>query len=263
MAVLCSAFLGLPAFAEVLTIPGSGNPEYVLGELAKAFNASQSEHRVVVPSSSGHAGAVRDVSEGVTSLGRVGRPLNSEELAKGLTYLPVGRDAVVVVAGAAVTTKGISSEQLVAVFSGKIADWRQLGGESGPIRAISKENSDAIRRQLTSQYKDLIYADSVKIVHLDPHLIQLLDRYPTSFSIMNRSALAACQTKVNILALDGIEPNLENLANGRYPISMEFGLVHRSGELSAAGKAFVKFIDSPEGRGILGMHGVLVKGAAK
>lgn len=254
------AFSSVPALAEILTIPGSGNPEYVLGELAKAFNASQQEHRVVLPVSTGHAGAVRDVSEGVTPLGRVGRPLNSEEKAKGLSYLPLGRDAVVIVAGAEVTAKGISSEQLADVFAGKITDWQQMGGARGPIRAVSKENSDALRRQLPSRYRDFIYADSVKIVHLDPYLLELLDRYPTSFSMMNRSALAACKTKIVVLALDGVEPSFDNLASGRYPLSMEFGLIFRTGDLSPAGKAFINFIHAAEGSRILRLHGILTKG---
>jgi hypothetical protein len=45
--LLC--FWGQSAVGEMLTIPGSGNPEFVLSELATAFNARQSEHRVVVP----------------------------------------------------------------------------------------------------------------------------------------------------------------------------------------------------------------------
>lgn len=51
------------ASAEELVVPGSGNNEFVVRELAKAFNARQTQHRVTVPPSSGMAGAVRDVSE--------------------------------------------------------------------------------------------------------------------------------------------------------------------------------------------------------
>ena len=261
--LIFSVFWGQSAVGEMLTIPGSGNPEFVLSELATAFNARQSEHRVVVPPSSGHAGAIRDVSDGVAAMGRVGRPLSSDEHARGLAYLPLGRDAVVVVAGAAVTAKYISSDQLAAVFAGKISNWRDLGGQTAPIRAIGKESSDAIRRQLPNRFKDLVYADSVKIVHLDPHLIDLLDRYPTSFSIVNRSVLGACKTKVVLLALDGVEPSYGNLVSGRYPLSMEFGLVYRTGEMSAAGQAFVEFIHSPEGVGILRSHGVQATGGVK
>ncbi|MEQ1805668.1 MAG: substrate-binding domain-containing protein [Burkholderiaceae bacterium] len=91
------------AHAEVLTVPGSGNPEYVLRVLAKAFNAQSGEHRVEVPPSSGTAGALRDVEQGVALLGRVGRPLKDAEQKRGLKYLPLGRDAVVFVGGAGVS----------------------------------------------------------------------------------------------------------------------------------------------------------------
>ena len=69
--------------AEDLVIPGSGNPEYVLGQLAQAFNARQSQHRVVVPPSTGTAGALRDVGEGLSPLGRVGRTLKDDERKQG------------------------------------------------------------------------------------------------------------------------------------------------------------------------------------
>lgn len=249
------------ASAEELVVPGSGNNEFVLAEIAKAFNSRQTAHRVIIPPSSGTAGAVRDVSEGISQLGRSGRPLKEAELAKGLTYLPIGRDAVTVVAGAAVTVRNISTEQLKAVFSGRITEWTALGGKAAPIRVIGKEGTDAIRSQITAYFKDLTYADSVRIAHLDTQLLELLDRYPTSFSIMNRSALGACKTKVVTLALDGVEPSLDNIANGRYPLTMEFGLIHKTSGLSPAGKAFIEFIRSPDGIKILRNQGVLPKTA--
>lgn len=247
------------ASAEELVVPGSGNNEFVVRELAKAFNARQTQHRVTVPPSSGMAGAVRDVSEGVSSLGRVGRPLRDVELAKGLAYLPLGRDAIAVAGGAAVTARKISTEQLKAVFSGKITEWTALGGQQAPIRVIGKESTDAIRSQITAHFKDLAYADTVKIAHLDTQLLELLDRYPTSFAIINRSALGACKTKVVTLALDGVEPSLDNIANGRYPLIMEFGLIHKTTGLSPASKAFIEFIRSADGEKTLRSYGVVPK----
>lgn len=254
---LLALLISSQAISEVLVVPGGGNPEFVLGELAQAFNSHQTRHRVIIPPSMGTAAAVRDVSEGISALGRTGRPLNETELAKGLTYLPLGRDAVAVVGGAAVSVRAISSEQLKAVFSGKITEWGALGGKPAPIRVIGKEGTDAIRSQLNAYFKGLTYADTVKIAHLDTQLLDLLDRYPTSFTIMNRSALGACKTKVVTLALDGVEPALENIANGRYPLTMEFGLIYKPGGLSPAAKAFLEFVASPAGAKVLRAHGVL------
>lgn len=259
-ALFATAVLNLGAAkAEELVIPGSGNPEYVLGQLAKAFNAKQTQHRIIVPPSSGMAGAVRDVSEGVSSLGRTGRPLREAEAARGLVYVPIGREAVAVVGGAGVTAREVTSDQLRGVLSGQITDWRELGGSRAPIRLLGKESTDAIRTQIAQFLKDLSYTDAMKIVHLDPQLIELLDRYPSSFSVMNRSALGACQTKVVTLTLDGVESTVENVENGRYPLTVEYGLVHRTSGMSPAGKAFLAFIRSPEGAKILRSHNVLPK----
>ena len=57
--------------AEDISIPGSGNCEFVLAQLAKAFNASQNRHRVSVPPSTGTAGALRDLNDDKATIGRV------------------------------------------------------------------------------------------------------------------------------------------------------------------------------------------------
>lgn len=249
-----------PALAEDLPVTGSGNPEYVLGRLAEAFNRQQSAHRVSVPASTGTAGALRDIRAGATSLARVGRPLKAEELVGGIRYLPIGRDPVVFVAGAGVSLRSLSPQQATDIFAGRLADWRELGGKPGPIRAIGREPTDASRQAIgraIPAFADMAWGANIKLVHLDPQLVEMLDRYPTSLGFLNRSALGACRTAVVPLALDGVAPSAESLAAGRYPVWIEFGLIHREGGLTPAGKAFIEFIRSPAGVRILRDHGIL------
>lgn len=248
------------AAAEELVIPGSGNPEFVLTQLAKAFNSQQSAHRITVPSSTGTAGALRDIGEGKASVGRVGRPLKDEERRKGLTYAPLGIDAVVFVAGAGVSVASLSRTQVLDIYTGKITDWGELGAPSAPIRVIGREEKDASRQMLGREIKpfgEMTFADGVKVVHLDPQMLALLDRYPTSLGFLNRSALYAAQTKLVPLGLDAIDPTPDNVESGRYPIRMEFGLIYQEDALTAAGKAFLQFIGSPTGKGILRDYGVV------
>lgn len=257
LAVLLSS---LPSRAEELVVPGSGNAEHVLRELATAFNAEQGRHRVSVPPSSGTAGALRDVEQGLTPLGRVGRPLKEAEIARGLAYIPLGRDAVVFVAGAGVTARTISRAQALDVYAGRLTDWRELGARPGLIRAIGRETTDASRQAVTREVKEfgaLRYPDSIKVLHLDPQVIELLDRYPTSLAYLNRSALDAAKTTLVPLAFEGVAPSAENLAAGRYPLWVELGLVHKAGSLNGAAKAFVAFVQSPSGERILRDHGVM------
>lgn len=264
--VLAALAIGNPALAEELSIPGSGNPEHVLGELAAAFNKQQTEHRVSVPPSTGTAGALRDIEAGSASLGRVGRPLKAEERSRGLSYLALGRDAVVFAAGAGVTTRNLTPAQAVDVFSGRTTDWRDLGGKPAPIRAVGREVTDASRQainRLIKPFENLVFGENVKVVHLDPQLIELLDRFPSSLGFINRSALAACKTRVIRLAFDGIEPTPENLESGRYPLWLEFGLIYKPGNLTPAAKAFLEFVQSPAAVRILRDNGVVPAAPAR
>ncbi len=266
LVVFSALAIANPALAEDLSIPGSGNPEHVLGELAAAFNKAQTAHRVSVPSSTGTAGALRDVEAGTASIGRVGRTLKAEERSRGLSYLALGRDAVVFAAGAGVTARNLTAAQAVDVFAGKTTDWRDLGGKPGPIRAVGREVTDASRQalnRLIKPFENLVFGESVKVVHLDPQLIELLDRFPSSLGFINQSALAACKTKVVRLAFDGIEATPENLESGRYPLWVEFGLIFKPDRLTPGANAFIAFVQSPAALRILREHGVVPAAPAR
>lgn len=247
-------------FAEELIIPGSGNPERVVQALADAFGRQQTQHRVVVPITTGTAGALRDVEAGTAVLGRVGRPLKIDELARGLTYIPLGLDPVAFVGGAGVSVKGVTSQQLLDAYSGRQTNWRDLGGKPGAIRAIGRESTDASRQAINrtiKPFQNIVFGEGVKLVHLDTQMIELLDRFPASLGFLNRSALAASKTKLVYLSLDGVEPTAQNVYAGRYPLWLEFGLIHKSGVLSPAARAFIGFVQSPAGLVILQAQGVL------
>ena len=246
--------------AEDLVIPGSGNPEYVLGVLAEAFNRQQSGHRVVIPPSTGTAGAIRDVEAMTADLGRLGRPLTDAERARGLVYVPLGRDPVTFVAGAGVTVTGLTSRQVIDAFAGRITDWQDLGGNPGPIRAIGREMTDASRRAINrviAPFETIVFGESVKIVHLDPQMIALLDRFPTSLGFLNRSALGPAQTRLVHLTLDGVPATADSVQMGRYPLWIEVGLIHKAGWPNPAARAFIAFIRSAEGAAILRAEGLL------
>ena len=260
--VFClSAFALLPnASAETLVIPGSGNPEYILTVLANAYNTQQSEHRVIVPPTIGTSGALREVTEGTASMGRVGRPLKGKELNLGLTYRPIGRDPVSFVGGAGVTVSGITTQQAIDIFTGNISNWRDLGGKHEAIRAIGREKTDAslqaIMREIKA-FENLQYHDNVKLVHLDSQLIELLDRFPASFGFLNRSALSGAKTKLIALKLDSIDPSADNVDAGRYKLWTEIGLIYKESSLTPAGRSFLEFVASPYGAQLLRANGLL------
>lgn len=267
MKILTPLALGMMALslitttlAETLSIPGSGSPEYVLGELAKVFNSQQKQYQIVIPPTIGTAGGLRDVMNGTATIGRVGRPPSEAELSGGLAYRPLGRDAIAFVGGAGVSVRNVTRAQMVDVYTGELHNWRNLGGQPSPIRVIGRESTDSSLRVINREIKafsGMHIDENVKIVHLDSQLIELLDRFPTGIGFLNRSALSAAKTKLVVLALDSVEPSAENVESGRYPIYLEFGLIYKAGALTGAGRAFLNFVESPAGVQVLHAHGVV------
>ena len=43
----------------------------------------------------------------------------------------------------------------------------------------------------------------------------------------------------------GVEPTPANVASGKYPLTLEFGLIHRSGALTQGGRAFIDYLRTP------------------
>lgn len=260
-ATVFAAFQTSPsAFAEELVIPGSGNPEYVLKVLAEAFNSQQAQHRVLVPTSIGTAGAFREVEAGTANLGRVGRPLKSDELARGLVYIPIGRDPVTFVGGAGVTVKDLTQAQLIDAYTGRVTNWQAFGGKPGPIRTIGRESTDTSRQAINrviQPFERIVFGDAVKVVSFDPQMVELLDRFPGSLGFLNRSALSAAKTKLVYFSLDGVPSTPQNVGAGRYPLWLEFGFIHKAGKLGPAAKGFVDFVRSPDGVRILREQGIL------
>ena len=253
------------ARAADLVIPGSGNPEHVLTLLAEDFNTQQIVNRVTVPPSSGTAGAIRDVLAGTAVLGRLGRKLKPDEAAQGLAYIPLGRDPVAFAGGSGVTINGLTHAQAVEAYSGQAANWMAFGGQPGPIRAIGRESTDASRQAINRvlpAFENMMFGEGVKIVHLDPQLIELLDRFPGALGFLNRSALASAKTKIVYLAFNGVEPTAENVEAGRYPLWLEFGLVHRTGVLPPEARGFVDYLRSASALRILKTQGVLAAAEA-
>jgi len=257
---LMALWLPWVAAAE-LVIPGSGNPEHLLRELGRAFEARHPQHRIVVPGSIGTAGGLRELREGRAVLARIGRTLTDAEQAAGLSAVPLGRDAVVFVAGAAVTVREVKSAQMVDAFAGRITDWRDLGGAPAPIRVIGREPTDASRVAMSRHipaFAQLAYGSSVKMSMLDPQTLDLLDRFGDSLAVLNLSALRAARTRLVPLALDGVAPDPAQVASGRYPAVLDLSLVRRAGDsLPAVAREFIDFVQSPAGLEVIRANGVV------
>jgi len=255
--VLCAA--ALPARGDVIDVPGSGSPEFILRQLAEGFNKLDPDHQVQIPRSARTVGGIRAIRRDEAVLARVSRQPTAEE-AKGLTYLPFVRDAVVFAVGAGVSLRNITAFQAADIFSGRIVNWRDLGGPDAPIRVIVRSEDESILQILRRQFdpfRTLIFTNQAKVAYHASEAIELLDRFDTGIAFVARSTLSGGKTRLRAVSLDDVAPDNENIGTGRYAYVVDYGFLYREDRLSDTARRFLDYVFSDPGRRIILEHGLV------
>ena len=247
------------AQAPALSIPGSGDWEGVLKQLADAYMRAQPGQSVEIPQSTGSSGGIRSVLNNSAIMGRVARPLKPEQLRAGIKWHPVARDAVVFAVGERVELKTLGGHELAAVFAGRITDWRELGGKPAPIRVLVRESTDTVHQVIFTRldpFRNLVLTEQAKMAAKTTEMIEMLGRYRTSIGWVTQSALMMTDSGAQALALDGVAPTAENLGSGKYPLSIDYALIYRQERLDRAARDFLAFVGSEPGRAIIQRAGL-------
>lgn len=178
-----------------------------------------------------------------------------------LTYRVFATDAVVFGVGANVAVNNLTLAQLAEIFSGKITDWRDVGGRSGPVRVVIRDPGDAILKSIQLHFKEfqnIRFTPESKVAYHDAEMVDLLKKYKNSIGMLTGSGIHA-ESSLKALALDGIAPSAANLKNGSYRATMAYALVSKPGSLPELAQNFVDFVFSNEARAIIEQNGLVAE----
>ncbi|KHK03791.1 substrate-binding domain-containing protein [Desulfovibrio sp. TomC] len=274
LAAIATALLGLPALAApilaaaettTLSIPGTGDSQDLLRILAQRFMRDNPDIQVEVPDSVGTTGGIRSVLAGKAELARTARPLRADEIAEGLTETVFANVPVVFAVHPSVTeVAGLTSDQVLAVFSGNAKDWSALGGPSLPIARVCRETPETARVIINAALPgfDATGCQDQAIAYTTPEAVNLATGHPGTIGYFSLPAIAA--TPLVPLALNGVVPSLENIGRKAYTLTIPFALVYKP-PLSPAAARFLKALGSPDALSLmtrLGCLPVLGKSAA-
>lgn len=193
------------------------------------------------------------------------RPLRADEKAKRVLGTIIGYDAVAVFVNKDNPVDDLSKEQLKGIFTGKITNWKQVGGKDARI-AVNTEIQGA-KRATMEVFAELVmdkaaYGAGFKQIDLPRDQIVEVARNPNgvgtpSFGLL-ASVSADVRAKVKAIAVDGIHPTPENIQSGAYLISRPLNLA-TIGPPAGAAKAFIDFMLSPEGQALVAKDFVPVR----
>lgn len=213
----------------------------------------------------GSGKGIKALLAGEVPLAGASRPLKQEEKKDKLVGTTIGYDAIAVFVHKDNPVKNLSKEQLKGIFTGKITNWKEVGGKDAPITPNTEILSG--KRATIEMFQELVldgaaYGAGFKQIDLPRDQIVDLANTPNGICSVSLGLLAATpadvQKKVKALSLGGIEPADKNIRSGAYLISRPLLLVTK-GLPKDEPKAFITFMLSAEGQKIVAKNFVPVR----
>ncbi|MCF0124054.1 MAG: phosphate ABC transporter substrate-binding protein [Ruminiclostridium sp.] len=220
---------------------GSTSMEKIIGVLSEQFMADNSGVTVTYdPTGSGTG--IESVSTGSCDIGLASRDLKAEE--SGLTATIVALDGIAVVVNGNCPVEDLTMEQITAIFTGKIKDWSELGGEAGAIACIGREAGSGTRdgfESVTGTEDACVLSQELTSTGA---VIEAVKQNPNAIGYASLSS-AEGQEGIKLVTVEGVACAEATVLDGSYPIQRPFMLVTKNGvELSPAARAFFDFATS-------------------
>ncbi|MDH5525701.1 MAG: phosphate ABC transporter substrate-binding protein [Nitrospirota bacterium] len=242
---------GAPAHDGKLVLTGSGAVAPLAAEIAHRFEKVYPGVRVEVRTDGGGNG-LHALRAGVAHIGMVARPLYDSE--KDLTGFALARDAVGLIVHAANRVLPLSDEEVIAIYTGAVTDWSQLGGISGPITVVHAAAGRPAHELFLNYYglKDgdiraqVVTRDNaqgVRAVAGDPLAIGYV-------SVGAAEQQMDAGMPIRLLRVGGVQASTAAVREGRFPLSRQLALV-TTGPPQGLAKEFIAFATSERVRDLL------------
>jgi phosphate transport system substrate-binding protein len=234
------------ASTRKLVLTGSSTVAPLAAEIGKRFESQHQGVRIDVQSG-GSSRGIADAREGVADIGMVSRELKPEE--KDLKAFSIARDGVTVIVHKDNSVKNLSDQQIVNIYTGKVKNWQQVGGQPGTITVVNKAEGRSTLELFTHYFKlkntdikaQVVIGDNeqgIKTVEGNPNAIAYVSIGSAEYSVGNNVPL-------KLLPVGGVAATTANVQNGTFPISRPLNLVMKTAPQGLA-KEFLDFAQSQQ-----------------
>ncbi len=235
--------------SKTLLISGNGPERYLLELLANGF---EQQHPSISVDFFWHPNAkpIRTIELGESDIAITG------EAVPSLRSTMIARDGIAALTNFSNPVKSVTSAQLAEIFSGKIRYWSQVNEEAPQTkivlinRAANQNIRQGFEKQLAiqggiSRSAHRAESEQEAITSVSGNLEAI-----TYVSITPALRAKEDGVAINLLFIDGIEPEVQTVLDKRYPIQRPVMLITNQNPSSEV-LAFEQFVLSPDGQRLI------------
>lgn len=204
-------------------------------------------------------GAYQNLIDGKVDLIFAARPSQAQiEAAKNkgveLKLTPIGREAFVFFVNSKNPITELSVKQIQDIYSGKITNWKEIGGMNAAIRAFQRPENSGSQTMLQNlmEGKNLMTPPKEDVVAGMGGIIEKTANYRNyknaiGYSFLFFATEMISNNQIRLLKIDGVFPDKRSIKNKTYPLTADFYAV-TAGSKNPNTEALIKWILSPQGQ---------------
>ena len=236
---------------------------------AERYQAQHPDVRIAV-TGGGSGTGIAGLVNGTVDIANASRQIKPEEMeaaqANGITPVEhvIARDAIAIVVHPSNPVDNLTLQQLSDMFSGRIVNWLEVGGEDRPIVLLSRESNSGTHVYFLEQVVRLGDKHSATLFSPDTLLMPSSEgisvevrQNPNSIGYDGLGYVTPDQKTVAVAVNPGgpfVLPTVETANSGDYPIARDL-YMYTAGEPGGGVAWYLDWIRSPEGQAIVGELG--------
>lgn len=232
--------------SEKISLSGSSTVAPLAQEIAVRFEKLHPGVRVDVQTG-GSSRGVNDVAKGLVDIGMASRQLKNSEV--GLTPHTIAWDGISIIVNKSNPIQQLNSDQVRAIYTGKVTNWSVLGGPDKSIVVVNKAEGHSTLELFLDYYQ--LTSDQVKahiIIGDNQQALKTVEGNPNAIayvSIGSASYEASHQAPIKLVGLGNIQASMENVAKGVFPLSRPLNLLSTK-NTSRLAQEFIQFAKSSQ-----------------
>lgn len=244
-----------PAATELsgkVTTGGSTSMEKVIGALQESFMEQNSGVDVTYDPTGSGAG-ITGAQEGSLDIGLSSRALKDGET--GVSATVIALDGIGIIVNNANTVEDLTTDQIAAIATGEVTNWKEVGGPDAEIVMIGREAGSGTRDGFESILK---VSDKCKYAQELTATGAVIAAVQANENAIGYASLAALDDSVKALKVNGIACTEETVKDGSYTVQRPFVFVTKDGaEQTPAVKAFIDFATSADAASLISNAGAV------